>query len=192
MTLERISAFITYCIAVLLAWLGDLSLKDASTVGGVLIGVLMLAINWYYKHQSFKLLRGGKISRGNMNPSIVKRCIVGAVLAIAATLPGFQSLHTSVEGLKLIADYEDAACSLISAARASGLTGSAIRPVWCREKPSRNGRRRRDLSPTCCAWSGHWINVWCSRCRKRSMTRWCRLLSTWAPATPAAPRWLSC
>ncbi|EPX9252527.1 hypothetical protein ACW59I_004221, partial [Salmonella enterica subsp. enterica serovar Orion] len=26
MTLERISAFITYCIAVLLAWLGDLSL----------------------------------------------------------------------------------------------------------------------------------------------------------------------
>ena len=69
MTLERISAFITYCIAVLLAWLGDLSLKDASTVGGVLIGVLMLAINWYYKHQSFKhktyqLLRGGKITQG--------------------------------------------------------------------------------------------------------------------------------
>ncbi|MDI5805810.1 hypothetical protein MJK86_26015, partial [Salmonella enterica subsp. enterica serovar Kentucky] len=25
MTLERISAFITYCIAVVLAWLGDLS-----------------------------------------------------------------------------------------------------------------------------------------------------------------------
>ncbi|KJP22927.1 membrane protein, partial [Enterobacter asburiae] len=28
MTLERISAFITYCVALLLAWLGDLSLKD--------------------------------------------------------------------------------------------------------------------------------------------------------------------
>ncbi|EMX08750.1 phage lysozyme family protein, partial [Escherichia coli 174750] len=41
-----------------------------------------------------------------MNPSIVKRCLVGAVLAIAATLPGFQQLHTSEEGLKLIADYE--------------------------------------------------------------------------------------
>ncbi|EAA5990063.1 hypothetical protein QE78_004371 [Salmonella enterica subsp. enterica] len=64
MTLERISAFITYCIAVVLAWLGDLSIKDASTLGGLMIGVLMLAINWYYKHQSFKLLRGGKISRG--------------------------------------------------------------------------------------------------------------------------------
>ena len=58
MTLERLSAFITYCIAVLLAWLGDLSLKDASTVGGVLIGVLMLAINWYYKHKTYQLLRG--------------------------------------------------------------------------------------------------------------------------------------
>lgn len=41
-----------------------------------------------------------------MNPSIVKRCLVGTVLAIAATLPGFQSLHTSLDGLKLIADYE--------------------------------------------------------------------------------------
>ncbi|MBR7387642.1 lysozyme, partial [Klebsiella pneumoniae] len=29
-----------------------------------------------------------------MNPSIVKRCLVGAVLAIAATLPGFQQLLT--------------------------------------------------------------------------------------------------
>ncbi|HID9293125.1 TPA: hypothetical protein ACXIZB_005121, partial [Escherichia coli] len=35
MTLERISAFITYCIAVVLVWLGDLSIKDASTLGGL-------------------------------------------------------------------------------------------------------------------------------------------------------------
>lgn len=63
MTLERISAFTTYCIAVVLAWLGDLSLKDASTVGGVLIGVLMLAINWYYKHKTYLLLREGQITR---------------------------------------------------------------------------------------------------------------------------------
>ena len=41
-----------------------------------------------------------------MSPSIVKRCLVGAVLAIAATLPNFQQLRTSVDGLKLIADYE--------------------------------------------------------------------------------------
>ena len=59
MTLERISAFITYCIAVVLAWLGDLSIKDASTLGGLMIGVLMLAINWYYKHKAYD----GQISR---------------------------------------------------------------------------------------------------------------------------------
>lgn len=41
-----------------------------------------------------------------MNLQTVKRCTVGAVLAIAATLPGFPQLHTSVEGLRLIADYE--------------------------------------------------------------------------------------
>ncbi len=41
-----------------------------------------------------------------MNLQLVKRCAVGAVLAIAATLPGFQQLHTSVEGMRLIADYE--------------------------------------------------------------------------------------
>ena len=63
MTLERISAFITYCIAVVLAWLGDLSIKDASTLGGLMIGVLMLAINWYYKHKAYQLLRDGQISR---------------------------------------------------------------------------------------------------------------------------------
>jgi len=41
-----------------------------------------------------------------MNLQTVKRCTVGVVLLIATTMPGFQQLHTSVEGLKLIADYE--------------------------------------------------------------------------------------
>jgi hypothetical protein len=63
MTLERISACVTYFIAVSLAWLGDLSLKDASTLGGMLIGVLMLAINWYYKHKTWQLLRNGHMTR---------------------------------------------------------------------------------------------------------------------------------
>ncbi|STC70701.1 putative secretory protein [Escherichia coli] len=63
MTLERISAFITYCIAVVLAWLGDLSIKDASTLGGLMIGVLMLAINWYYKTQSLPASARRQISR---------------------------------------------------------------------------------------------------------------------------------
>ncbi len=64
MTLEQISAFITYCIAVLLAWLGDLITRMRPTVGGVLIGVLMVGINWYYRSTPvFQVLRGGKISR---------------------------------------------------------------------------------------------------------------------------------
>ncbi|MGW8295398.1 hypothetical protein ACWGWZ_30890, partial [Klebsiella pneumoniae] len=28
------------------------------------IGLLMLAINWYYKHKTYQLLRGGKITQG--------------------------------------------------------------------------------------------------------------------------------
>lgn len=106
MTLERISAFITYCIAVVLAWLGDLSIKDASTLGGLMIGVLMRLSTGTTNTKPTSFCATGR-SRGRiMNPSIVKRCLVGTVLAIAATLPGFQQLHTSVEGLKLIADYE--------------------------------------------------------------------------------------
>ncbi|HDL8090364.1 TPA: lysozyme [Yersinia enterocolitica] len=38
--------------------------------------------------------------------SIVKRCLIGAILALAATLPNYQTLNTSPAGLKLIADYE--------------------------------------------------------------------------------------
>ncbi|CQI13641.1 prophage lysozyme%3B Phage lysin [Yersinia enterocolitica] len=38
--------------------------------------------------------------------SIVKRCLVGVILALAATLPNYQTLNTSPAGLKLIADYE--------------------------------------------------------------------------------------
>lgn len=78
-----------------------------------------------------------------MNPSIVKRCLVGAVLAIAATLPGFQQLHTSVEGLKLIADYEAVVCSRISAARVSGPTALVIHRASFPAKQSRNDRQQK-------------------------------------------------
>ncbi|SUE53947.1 holin family protein [Salmonella enterica subsp. enterica serovar Montevideo] len=98
MTLERISAFITYCIAVLLAWLGDLSLKDASTVGGVLIGVLMLAINWYYKHQSFNCYVAARFRGGNMNPSIVKRCLSGRCWLSPPRCPDFSRFIPPLRG----------------------------------------------------------------------------------------------
>ncbi|KAA6046653.1 hypothetical protein F3I35_10250 [Pantoea sp. Bo_7] len=63
MTTERISAFITWCIAVAMAWLGEMSLKDISTIVGLALGVLMTLISWYYKRKTYQLLESGRISR---------------------------------------------------------------------------------------------------------------------------------
>lgn len=60
---EKISTVITWCIAILMAWLGDLSLKDISTVAGLLIGILMAFISWYYKRKTYQLLASERISR---------------------------------------------------------------------------------------------------------------------------------
>ncbi|MBS0881110.1 hypothetical protein JK231_10910 [Pantoea sp. JGM49] len=60
---EKISTFITWCIAVVMAWLGGMNLKDVSTVAGVLIGLLMALISWYYKHKTYQLLARGRITR---------------------------------------------------------------------------------------------------------------------------------
>ncbi|QEW33228.1 hypothetical protein D0N50_16780 [Erwinia billingiae] len=60
---EKISTFITWCMAILMAWLGDLSLKDISTVAGLLVGILMAFISWYYKRKTYQLLASGRISR---------------------------------------------------------------------------------------------------------------------------------
>lgn len=65
MTTERISAFITYGMAVMMGWLGGMDLKDVSTVAGVFIGLLMALISWYYKHKTYQLLLSGRISRGD-------------------------------------------------------------------------------------------------------------------------------
>lgn len=61
--MEKISTVITWCIAILMAWLGDLSLKDISTVAGLLVGILMAFISWYYKRKTYQLLVSGRISR---------------------------------------------------------------------------------------------------------------------------------
>jgi len=60
---ERIRAGIVWFIAVGMAWLGDMSLKDVSTVAGVLIGLLMAIISWYYKRKTYQLLVAGRITR---------------------------------------------------------------------------------------------------------------------------------
>ncbi|WP_405423585.1 HP1 family phage holin [Pantoea stewartii] len=60
---ERISTFMTWSIAVFMAWLGDLSVKDVSTWAGLIIGIGMALISWYYKHKTYHLLASGRITR---------------------------------------------------------------------------------------------------------------------------------
>lgn len=60
---EKIRTFSVWCISVGMAWLGDLSLKDISTLVGMALGIVMVLISWYYKHQALTLLRSGKITR---------------------------------------------------------------------------------------------------------------------------------
>jgi len=60
---EKISTFITWCMAVVMAWLGGMDLKDMSTVAGVFIGLLMALISWYYKRKTYLLLASGRITR---------------------------------------------------------------------------------------------------------------------------------
>lgn len=70
--LERISALITYCIALLMAKIGHFSLQDTATIVGMVLGVVMclinlgkLLINWNYRRKTFQLLADGKISKGD-------------------------------------------------------------------------------------------------------------------------------
>jgi len=60
---EKIRTFIVWFISVGMAWLGDLSLKDISTIIGLLLGIVTVLINAYYKRQTLKLLRSGKVTR---------------------------------------------------------------------------------------------------------------------------------
>ena len=60
---EKISTYKTWCMAVVMAWLGGMNLKDVSTVAGVFIGLLMALISWYYKHKTYQLLARGRITR---------------------------------------------------------------------------------------------------------------------------------
>ncbi len=63
MTIERVAAAMTYWIAVFLAWMGNWDIQDVGTVFGMVLGTGALGITWYYRHQSFQLLKAGTISR---------------------------------------------------------------------------------------------------------------------------------
>lgn len=63
MAIERVTAAMTYWIAVFLAWMGNWDIQDVGTVFGMVLGTGALGITWYYRHQSFQLLKAGTISR---------------------------------------------------------------------------------------------------------------------------------
>lgn len=59
-----------------------------------------------------------------MNAQTVKRCVVGAVLALAAALPSYQLLRISPQGLALLADAEG--CRLTPYRCSAGVWTSGI------------------------------------------------------------------
>ena len=64
MTLERISAFVTYCIALFMARLGNFDLQAVATITGMVLGFCMFLVSWYYQHKTYQLRVSEKISRG--------------------------------------------------------------------------------------------------------------------------------
>ncbi|MFQ1681391.1 HP1 family phage holin [Pantoea dispersa] len=65
MTMERISAFITYAVAVVMGWLGKWDLQDVATILGMVLGVGMFLVSWYYRRKTYLLFERGRISRGD-------------------------------------------------------------------------------------------------------------------------------
>lgn len=70
--LDKFTAWLTYCIAIIMAKLGNFSLQDTATVMGMVLGVVMcvinltrLLINWHYRRQILQLLKKGQITRGD-------------------------------------------------------------------------------------------------------------------------------
>lgn len=64
-TMERISAFITYAVAVVMGWLGKWDLQDVATILGMVLGVGMFLVSWYYRRKTYLLFERGQISRGD-------------------------------------------------------------------------------------------------------------------------------
>lgn len=59
---ERISAFITYAIAVIMGWLGCWDLQDVATLLGMALGIGMFLVSWYYRRKTYLLFERGRLS----------------------------------------------------------------------------------------------------------------------------------
>ncbi|WP_164044834.1 HP1 family phage holin [Serratia marcescens] len=61
--MEKVTSFIAYAVAVLLAWVGKYSAQDIALIVGAVVGVGTFVINWYYRRKSYLLLKNVGIRR---------------------------------------------------------------------------------------------------------------------------------
>ncbi|MCW6014692.1 phage holin family protein [Serratia sp. CY81684] len=55
--MEKITSFITYAMALFLAWLGKLSSQDIAFLVGAAVGIGTFLVNWYYRRKSLQILK---------------------------------------------------------------------------------------------------------------------------------------
>lgn len=55
--MEKITSFITYAMALFLAWLGKLSPQDIAFLVGAAVGIGTYLVNWYYRRKSLQILK---------------------------------------------------------------------------------------------------------------------------------------
>ncbi|CAI2075408.1 phage holin family protein [Serratia ficaria] len=55
--MEKITSFITYAMALFLAWLGKLSPQDIAFLVGAAVGIGTFLVNWYYRRKSLQVLK---------------------------------------------------------------------------------------------------------------------------------------
>ncbi|HGM6987228.1 hypothetical protein JY531_18160 [Serratia marcescens] len=55
--MEKITSFITYAMALFLAWLGRLSPQDIAFLVGAAVGIGTFLVNWYYRRKSLQILK---------------------------------------------------------------------------------------------------------------------------------------
>ncbi|BEO26585.1 MAG: HP1 family phage holin [Serratia marcescens] len=55
--MEKITSFITYAMALFLAWLGRLSPQDIAFLVGAGVGIGTFLVNWYYRRKSLQILK---------------------------------------------------------------------------------------------------------------------------------------
>ncbi|MEI7112534.1 HP1 family phage holin [Serratia sp. TMDUHS_CL] len=55
--MEKITSFITYAMALFLAWLGRLSPQDIAFLVGAAVGIGTFLVNWYYRRKNLQILK---------------------------------------------------------------------------------------------------------------------------------------